>query len=134
MRPRILLAALATASAIALAAPAAAAQQSGAVMNRAPRVVATYSFGARRHAIAFPMTVIVADSAGTLVANARIAGEREPLPMMVTVLESDLILQTETRDGILTLVLDKQAQGDAPKVAAGRWSLGTAEGQLRARN
>jgi len=134
MSPRVLLAALATVSAIAFTAPAAAAQQSGTVMNRAPRVVAMYNFGTRRHAIALPLMVTVADSAGTLVANARIAGERDPVPMMVTVLESDLILQTETRDGILTLVLDQQARGDAPKVATGRWSLGTAEGQLRVRD
>jgi hypothetical protein len=134
MTSRMLLTALATVSAIALAAPSAAAQQDRPVSARVPRVVATYAFGVRGHAIALPTTVVVADSAGTLVANARIAGEREPLPMMVTVIESDLVLQTETRDGILTLVLDRQAQGNAPKVAAGRWSLGKAEGELRARN
>ena len=134
MNSRILFTALATVTAIGLSAPAAAAQQGTRVTNRAPRVVATYSFGAKRRDIAFPSTVIVADSAGTLVATAQLAGESTVIPMTVTVIDDDLVLQGKTTDGVLTLVLDKQANSAQARVTNGRWSVGTAEGKLRARN
>ncbi len=133
MSARILLSALATAAAIVIAAPTAAAQHNPNDAAGASRVIATYEFGAKRHAVAFPMTVIVADSAGSLVASARMAGATQPLPMTVTVIESDLVLEAETKDGVLTLVFDNQAKGGTAKLQDGRWSLGNAEGRLRSR-
>ncbi len=131
MSPTIYRAAVAAAAAIALTASAASAQ---GAHDRSPRVIATYHFGATNRAIAFPTTIVVADSAGTLVANARMAGEHRMRPLQVSVLDSDLVLQGETRDGTLTLVLGKQAVSDAPRDAEGRWSLGDVEGRLRTRH
>jgi hypothetical protein len=79
------------------------------------------------------MTVTVADSAGALVANTRLRGETAVRPLTVSVIESDLVLQGETPEGVLTLVLDRQATGTEPKVTSGRWALGSAEGTLRGR-
>ena len=53
--------------------------------------------------------------------------------MTVAILESDLVLQGETPDGVLTMVLDRQNEGGSMRVASGRWMLGTAEGTLRGR-
>jgi hypothetical protein len=127
----IILPVLGAVAAIALTAAGALAQQHLAVTNRAPRVVATYDFGARRFGMALPMSVVIADSAGTLVASARLEGEPASRPLSVTVIESDLVLQGETPDGLLTLVLEQQAAGTNPAGADGRWSLGKAEGRLR---
>ncbi len=133
MTARILLTALATATAVGLTAASARAQAAQDAHDSAPRVIATYHFGTPNRAIAFPTTIVVADSAGTLVANARMAGERTAVPMQISVLDSDLVLQSETRDGMLTLVLGQQAVSNAPRHADGRWSLGNAEGRLRTR-
>jgi hypothetical protein len=130
MSPTIHRTTLAAAAAVALTAGAASAQDA---QDHTPRVIATYHFGAPNRTIAFPATIVVADSAGTLVANARMAGEHGTLPLQVSVLDSDLVLQGETRDGTLTLVLGQQAVSNAPRDADGRWSLGSAEGRLRTR-
>jgi hypothetical protein len=53
--------------------------------------------------------------------------------MDVTVIESNLVLQGQTPDGVLTLVLDRQNEGGAIKLASGTWTLGKASGQLRGR-
>ena len=131
MSRRIILSAIAAVAAIGLSATTAAAQQSRVITNRSQRVVATYDFKGTRKAINFPMTVTVTDSAGTLVASTVLQGESIQRPLTVAVIESDLVLQGETRDGVLTLVLDKQADGTTPKVADGRWSLGREAGKLR---
>jgi len=127
----IILPVLGAVAAIALTAVGAAAQQHLIVTNRAQRVVATYDFGARRFGMPLPTAVTIADSAGTLVASARLEGEPSPRPMSVAVIESHLVLQGEPPDGLLTLVLDQQAAGTTPATTDGRWSLGKAEGKLR---
>ena len=52
--------------------------------------------------------------------------------MTVTVIESSLVLQGETPDGLLTLVLDGQNEGGAVKLDSGTWTLGRAQGRFRA--
>lgn len=131
MSRRILFSALAAVAAIGLSATTAAAQQSNVVSKRAQRVVATYDFGVARHAIPFPMTVTVADSAGTLVASTRLQGETTTRPLTVSVIESDLVLQGETPEGVLTLVFEKQADGTNERLATGRWTIGKTSGKLR---
>ena len=100
----------------------------------APRVLATYQFGTIRPAtVTLPLTVTVADSAGQLVAVAAIPGERAPRPFQVSVVESDLVLQGQTPEGVHTLVLEKQADGQARTLESGRWALESIVGTLRAR-
>lgn len=134
MRPHSSLFVFVTAATLAVATrPIAAQQASAQPVPSASRIVATYDFGFARRAVAFPSSVTVADSAGTLVAQAAITGQRREVPMTVTILESDLVLQGETPDGVLTMVLDRQNEGGSTRVASGRWMLGTAEGTLRGR-
>ncbi len=127
----ILASAIAAAALTVFAAPVAA--QQGRATDIAPRVLARYEFGAPKRTTTFPSTITVADSAGQLVASAKVAGSLAPIPMVVHVIESDLVLEAATPEGILTVVLDKQAEGGATKVSAGRWALGKTEGRLRAR-
>lgn len=131
MRASLLNTALASMTALTIAAAPAAAQQRNDATPNVSRVVATYDFGAKHRAIAFPSIVTVSDSAGTLVASASIPGSRNEIPMVVTVLDSDLVLQGETSDGVLTMVLDRQNEGGKASLTTGRWALGKAEGQLR---
>lgn len=133
MTTRTFIASAIAAAAIAAFAAPAAAQQDRATDATAPRVLARYDFGAPQRLLSFPSTITVADSAGQLVASARVAGTPTTIPMIVHVIESDLILEAATPEGILTVVLDKQAQGGETKLSAGRWSLGKTEGRLRAR-
>ena len=134
MRPHSSLFVFVTAATLAVATrPIAAQQASAQPVPSASRIVATYDFGFARRAVAFPSIVTVADSAGTLVAQAAITGQRREVPMTVTILETDLVLQGETPDGVLTMVLDRQNEGGNTRVASGRWMLGTAEGTLRGR-
>ena len=130
MRPRILVFTIATAAVIGSAARPVVAQQSGAA-TRPARVLATYELRTSPRARAFPRVVTVADSAGTLVATATLPRGDEPLPMTVTPLETDLVLQAETPEGLLTLVLEKQNEGGARPLTSGRWMLGQSEGKLR---
>jgi hypothetical protein len=118
---------------VALVAPSASAQHAGPGSPRSARVVATYEFGAGRSLQAFPLRVVVADSAGVLTASAVIPGETETLPMTVTPMESDLVLQGETPEGVLTLVLEQQNKGGSERLTSGRWILGSVEGSLRGR-
>ena len=131
MTRRILLSTLAASAAIVGTATTAHAQHGVSATKQAQRVVATYTLGAPRYAMPFPAIVTVADSAGTLVASARLKGEVSEQPLAVSVIDNDLVLQGETTHGILTLVLDKQATGTDGKVTSGRWALGTTEGKLR---
>ena len=138
MTRRILLSVAAASAAIVLTASTAHAQRASTLTNRSQRVVATYQFGAPRYAMAvsamaIPAKVTVADSAGTLVARARLRGETTDRPLAVSVIENDLVLQGETSQGVLTVVLDRQATGTEGKVTSGRWSVGDAQGTLRGR-
>ncbi len=101
--------------------------------DRLSRVLATYDFGNRPQSAALPRMVTVTDSAGTIIARADVDGERRPIPMIVYAMDTDLVLQGETSEGVLTLVLDRQNEGDNMKFTSGRWMLGRAEGQLRGR-
>ena len=97
------------------------------------RTIAIYRFTASR-ILRLPTTITVADSAGQLVANFKLANVANPGPMSVDVMGNDIILQGETPRGLLTLVLYRQNAGDAPSDFIGYWSLGTEEhGDLRGR-
>ncbi len=95
-----------------------------------PRVVASYAFRTQAADVALPYLVTVADSAGTLVAQASIRGQTRDIPMEITVLGPDLVLQGMTDHGVLTVVLDGQHEGSGTHVARGRWTLGKDGGAL----
>lgn len=95
------------------------------------RVVATYDFGSRPRDIAFPRMVSVVDSAGTLIGKASILGDSREIPLTVTIMNSDLVLQGQTADGVLTLVLENQNDVGAKGGTTGRWILGNIRGTLR---
>ena len=124
---------LVTAAVLALAAAPLAAQQSNAIPTGTARVVASYDFFNAPNSSAFPRSVTVADSAGTIVAYVDVAGEAKSIPMTVTVIERNLVLQGQTADGVLTLMLDRQNEGGVIKLTSGTWTLGKAQGQLRER-
>ena len=94
------------------------------------RTVAVYRFPSPRDA-GMPAQVTLADSSGQLVAAYRLAGARSVSPMMVEVLNNDLVLQGETPSGVLTLVLYRQAAPEATGAFAGHWLLGDRQGELR---
>jgi hypothetical protein len=119
------------AAALSFAPRSVAAQQLTAAATASVRTVATYDFRNGPRESAFLRTVTVADSAGTLVAKADFAAGGST-PLTVEAIQSDLVLQAETPEGTLTLVLERQADGDAALVS-GKWYLGRREGQLRGR-
>lgn len=123
---------LTTAAVLAVAAAPLAAQ-SNAIPTGAARVVASYDFWNAPRDASFPRSVTVADSAGTIIAHVDLAGEARSIPMTVTVIERNLVLQGQTADGVLTLVLDRQNEGGVAKLTSGTWTLGKAQGQLRGR-
>ncbi len=131
MRPFLVTTAAVLALSAAFAGPMLAQQTPVAVS--AERVVATYDIRNQSRDVALPRSVTVADSAGTIVAHATINGERRPIPLTVLALESDLVLQGQTTQGVLTLVLDRQNEGGEARLSSGRWMLGSAQGTLRAR-
>ncbi|MDQ2667195.1 MAG: hypothetical protein M3Z05_14440 [Gemmatimonadota bacterium] len=93
-----------------------------------PRTVAIYTFGASRSA-GLPALVTVVDSAGTWLASFRMPGAASVHAMAVDARDGDLYLQGDTSAGLLTLVL-YPVDTDATGVVIGRWSVGTAEGEL----
>lgn len=97
-----------------------------------PRPLVIYRF-AGLHDVTMPTQVIVADSAGQLVATFRLAGSSAVRPMQVDVMDSDLVLQGETPSGVLTLVLYGQNDSNGEAALSGRWLLGSREGELRGR-
>ncbi len=129
---RTTLLALTAAASVSLAAPLAA-QHTSALPAGAARVVATYDFRNTPSIASFPRAVTIADSAGAILARVDVAGTVRSIPMLVTVIENNLVLQGETPDGLLTLVLDKQNEGGTTRLASGTWTLGKAEGKLRGR-
>lgn len=127
MRPLFALSALAA----FVAARPALAQKAVAPTDGTPRVVATYTFADWPRDLTLPRQVTVADSAGTIIASAELPGTKRQIPLTVTILNADLMLQGSTADGMLTLVIDRQNEGNGTRVASGRWMLGSAEGTLR---
>ena len=124
---------LAAAAVLAFAAAPLAAQQSNAIPSGTARVVASFDFWNAPRDGAFPRNVTVTDSAGTIVAYVDLAGDSKSVPMTVTVIERNLVLQGQTADGVLTLVLDRQNEGGVTKLTSGTWTLGKAQGTLRGR-
>jgi hypothetical protein len=127
-------ASLISAAVLALsAAPLAAQSNAMPKTSGQTRVVASYDFWNAARTASFPRSVTVADSAGTIVARVDLDGTSRAVPMTVTVIERNLVLQGDTPDGVLTLVLDRQNEGGETKLATGTWTLGKATGQLRGR-
>jgi hypothetical protein len=132
------LALAAAALVVAAAARPAAAQAAAApdvrradVAAAAPtRLVAEYRIRAGEPR--FPTHVTLVDSAGELVASYRRNGVAAPQPMAVRAVGDDLVLETQTASGPLTMVLYGANGGDR-RVLAGRWNLGEHAGALRGR-
>lgn len=80
---------------------------------------------------AFPASLVVADSAGHLVATYRVPGDTAARPMFVAAEGANLVLCAETAAGPLTIVLEGQNDPAARgRSFTGRWQRGEAEGQL----
>lgn len=134
---RVALAAIVMSASAAIATPAAAQDLASTVVRPAPmavttRTVAVYRFDAIRGE-GLPAEVTLVDRGGQLTATYRLPGQRDAQPMMVTLLDADIILQAETAKGVLTLQLYGQndAPGNAP--VTGRWTLDHQSGALRGR-
>ena len=124
------------AAAVAIsAAPAAAQDLASGAVHAAPaaavtREVATWRInGGQRDGL--PVEVSIGDRGGKIVASYRMHGESNAQPMMVTVLDTDLVLQAETDKGVLTLQLFEQNDAPAGRALSGRWTLGKLSGELR---
>jgi hypothetical protein len=126
---------LAAVAAFALGAAPLAAQTVVLTANATPasRVVAKYDFMHAPRDAAFPRSVTVIDSAGTIQANLLLADGSRTVPMTVSVVRSDIVLEADTQKGLLTLVLDRQNTGGLTRFDSGRWALGTAYGTLQGR-
>ncbi|MGZ8376947.1 MAG: hypothetical protein ACXW05_06860 [Gemmatirosa sp.] len=124
MRAHSYLSMLAAAAGIALAAAPAAAQ----------RPVATYELRVGLPDRTMPAQVVVADSAGALVATFRRVADGKAIPMIVTVEGADLVLHADTEQGLLQFVLRGQNDGAAAAHrVSGRWLLGQQQGELLGR-
>jgi hypothetical protein len=97
----------------------------------AVRTLATYDFDSSFEGM--PTRVTVADSAGTLVASFRPRGGRADQPMKVAVADRDILLEGQTARGTLTIVLYEQNDPMSAGSLLGSWTLGSAQGELRAR-
>jgi hypothetical protein len=132
--------ALASLAAIAAFATPLAAQRAVIGTQTAPvtisttsRVVASYEFLNSPAGASLPRSVTVSDSAGTITAVAELASNNQRVSLDVTVIECDVILQTSTPDGLLTIVLERLNEGGQQRLVSGRWTLGNSEGKLVAR-
>ena len=129
---------LALAAAVfAAATPAAAQDLSKEAVRTAPkmavsRAVARFQFTVGRDA-GLPAEVTVFDRGGEITATYRLPGERTAQPMLVTVLDMDIVLQAETDKGVLTLQLFQQNDQAPGSPMTGRWTLGSRSGELRGR-
>jgi hypothetical protein len=131
MISRSALSAFVSAAALVAGANTVNAQQLVAVANTQPRVLATYGFQNAPRDVAFPRLVTVADSAGTLLASVELTKDNRTVPMIVNVIENNLVLQGTTPDGVLTLVLDRINEGGNTALTTGTWTLGRNSGALR---
>ena len=95
------------------------------------RTIAVYQLDGSQYGV--PAQVTVADSAGKLVASYRLRAGGAERPMKVDVADSDILLQAQTPRGLLTIVFYQQNDTDAALPLIGLWSLGTRQGDLRAR-
>jgi hypothetical protein len=103
----------------------------GSITTDAPmvRTVAVYKFASPRE-MGLPAEVTLSDSTGQLVATFRLPGARTASPMMVDILDTDLVLQGQTPLGVLTLVLYRQAIADKAGDFIGRYTLAGWHGEL----
>src|SRR5215217_4880102 len=132
--PRALLAA----ALVLVTARAASAQQAAAPSLVRPvsataaetRTVAVYRF-TRSRVAGLPSEVTVADSAGQLVARYRLAAGGAEQPMLLTFIGDKLVLQSETPQGVLTLLLQEPVDGS--RVVTGFWQIEGQRGELRGR-
>lgn len=135
MRAHTYLSVLAAAVGVGLAAAPAAAQ--GAIATGAAganaRPVATYALRVALPDRTMPATVVVADSAGALVASFQRDSDTAAIPLIVNVEGSDLVLHADTEKGLLELVLHRQNDGAARSRVTGRWTLGQEQGALQGR-
>jgi len=117
------------------AAPAAAQDLSTDAVRPAPILVSTRKVATYRlngvHGEGLPAEVTLLDRGGRLMATYRLPGQHDAQPMMVTVLDADLILQAETDKGVLTIQLIEQNDPAPGSVVRGRWTLGNQSGELR---
>jgi len=132
MRSFPIAAAFASAITLTIAAGPLAAQRALVAPEQLARVVASYDLRNGPRELDFPRSVTVADSAGTILARINVAGSARSIPMTVTVIDTDLVLQGQTPGGLLTLVLDKQNEGGETRLATGSWTLGHTQGRLLA--
>ena len=116
----------------AVATPAAA-QTAPSVAPSVARPVAMYSIASRNHDRTMPSRVVLADSAGRLVANYWLASDSTAHSMGVIVYGDDLVLVGETQRGVLEMVLENQLDGRRGGRFGGRWTRGEQEGQLTGR-
>lgn len=121
----------AAAALLAFAATPLAAQRTSAIPTGPARVVATYDFLNSNASAGLPRTVTVADSAGVIIATGEFAGRSRAIPMAVTIIDTDIVLQGDTPEGVLTLVLNRANEGGETKLANGVWILGRTQGGLR---
>ena len=119
------------------AAPAAAQDMSSGAVRPAPALVASREVAVFRfngtHNDGLPAEVTLIDRGGQLSATYRLPGQRDAQPMMVTMLDTDIILQAETDKGVLTLQLFGQNGAATDGKVTGRWTLGSKSGELRGR-
>ena len=108
MHSRPLLAVIVAAVTLTIATSPLAAQQASVAPEPLARVVASYDLRNGPRELDFPRSVTVADSAGTILARVNVAGSARSIPMTVTVIESDLVLQGLTSAGV-------HGRGDAPR-------------------
>jgi hypothetical protein len=95
------------------------------------RTLATYDFDSSLRGM--PSRVTLADSAGTLVASFRPRGGGVDQPMKVAIADRDILLEGETARGTLAIALYDQNDPKAAGTILGTWSLGSIQGELRAR-
>ena len=130
MRAHTYMSMLAAVVGVGLAAAPAAAQNA---MAATPRPVATYELRVGLPDRTMPAKVVVADSAGALVASFRRATDGAAIPLIVNVEGSDLVLHADTDAGLLELVLHRQNESAARSRVTGRWTLGQQQGALSGR-
>jgi hypothetical protein len=102
-----------------------------AAADVAPRTVAIYRLGGWHRSAGLPAEVRVADSAGVLVATSRPRHGRAEEPMMVTLIDTDLVLQGWSPSGVFTLRLYRQNEPVTAAELEGRWWLEGRQGELR---
>ena len=128
MRARTLLSTLGAAAAAAVVAAPAFAQSAQTSCGSTARAVATYDVAV--NTLASPAKLVVADSAGKLVASFYFAGEEHARPMAVTMRGDDLVVRGQSPKGAIEFVLYGQNE-PAARAIRGRWTIGQEQGALR---